>query len=79
MMKNLGPNVFSYGYPAPVLMVCTYNDDGTVNVMNLHEIFIYQITMKLQKVWQRQDTELLNNSGNRNRFLPSLHTGTYGT
>ncbi|OPJ59843.1 flavin reductase family protein [Clostridium chromiireducens] len=37
MMKNLGPNVFSYGYPAPVLMVGTYNDDGTVNVMNLHE------------------------------------------
>lgn len=37
MMKNLGPNAFSYGYPAPVLMVGTYNDDGTVNVMNLHE------------------------------------------
>jgi flavin reductase (DIM6/NTAB) family NADH-FMN oxidoreductase RutF len=37
MMKNLGPNVFSYGYPVPVLMVGTYNDDGTVNAMNLHE------------------------------------------
>lgn len=37
MMKNLGPNAFSYGYPVPVLMVGTYNDDGTVNVMNLHE------------------------------------------
>lgn len=37
MMKNLGPNAFGYGYPAPVLMVGTYNDDGTVNVMNLHE------------------------------------------
>lgn len=37
MMKNLGANAFSYGYPAPVLMVGTYNDDGTVNVMNLHE------------------------------------------
>lgn len=37
MMLNLGPNAFSYGYPAPVLMVGTYNDDGTVNVMNLHE------------------------------------------
>jgi len=36
-MKNLGPNAFLYGYPAPVLMVGTYNDDGTVNVMNLHE------------------------------------------
>ena len=36
MMKNLGPNAFGYGYPAPVLMVGTYNDDGTVNVMNLH-------------------------------------------
>ncbi|MDU2065995.1 MAG: flavin reductase family protein [Sporomusaceae bacterium] len=37
MMKNLGPNAFGYGYSAPVLMVGTYNDDGTVNVMNLHE------------------------------------------
>lgn len=37
MMKNLGTNVFSYGYPAPVLLVGTYNDDGTVNAMNLHE------------------------------------------
>ena len=37
MMKNLGPNAFLYGYPAPVLMVGTYNDDGTVIVMNLHE------------------------------------------
>lgn len=36
-MKNLGPNAFGYGYPVPVLMVSTYNDDGTVNVMNLHE------------------------------------------
>ena len=37
MMRNLGANAFGYGYPAPVLMVSTYNDDGTVNVMNLHE------------------------------------------
>lgn len=37
MMKNLGANAFGYGHPAPVLMVGTYNDDGTVNVMNLHE------------------------------------------
>ena len=37
MLKNLGPHAFGYGYPVPVLMVATYNDDGTVNVMNLHE------------------------------------------
>ena len=37
MLKNLGPHAFCYGYPVPVLMVATYNDDGTVNVMNLHE------------------------------------------
>lgn len=37
MMKNLGPNAFGYGYPVPVLMINTYNDDGTVNAMNLHE------------------------------------------
>ena len=37
MLKNLGAHAFGYGYPVPVLMVGTYNDDGTVNVMNLHE------------------------------------------
>lgn len=37
MLRNLGPNAFSYGYPVPVLMVATYNNDGTVNAMNLHE------------------------------------------
>lgn len=37
MMKNLGANAFGYGYPVPVLMVATYNKDGSVNVMNLHE------------------------------------------
>lgn len=37
MMKNLEPNVFYYGYPAPVLLVGTYNDDGTVNAMDFHE------------------------------------------
>lgn len=37
MLKNLGSHAFGYGYPVPVLMVATYNDDGTVNVMNLHE------------------------------------------
>ena len=36
-MQNLGKNAFGYGYPAPVLMVGTYNDDGTANAMNLHE------------------------------------------
>ena len=36
-MKNWGANAFGYGYPVPVLMVATYNDDGTVNAMNLHE------------------------------------------
>jgi len=37
MMKDLGKNAFGYGWPVPVLMVATYNEDGTVNVMNLHE------------------------------------------
>lgn len=37
MMKELGARAFGYGYPVPVLMVATYNDDGSVNVMNLHE------------------------------------------
>jgi flavin reductase (DIM6/NTAB) family NADH-FMN oxidoreductase RutF len=36
-MKDLGAKAFSYGYACPVLMVGTYNDDGSVNVMNLHE------------------------------------------
>lgn len=37
MLKNLGAHAFGYGYPTPVLMVSTYNDDGSINVMNLHE------------------------------------------
>ena len=37
MMKDLGAKAFSYGYACPVLMAATYNDDGTVNVMNLHD------------------------------------------
>ena len=37
-MKDLGAKAFSYGYACPVLMAATYNDDGTVNVMNLHEV-----------------------------------------
>ncbi len=37
-MKDLGASAFSYGYACPVLMAATYNDDGTVNVMNLHEV-----------------------------------------
>lgn len=37
MLKNLGSHAFGYGYPIPVLMVATYNNDSTVNVMNLHE------------------------------------------
>lgn len=36
-MKYVGRSSLAYGYPMPVLMVATYNDDGTVNVMNLHE------------------------------------------
>ena len=36
-MKDLGARAFNYGYPAPVLIVATYNDDGSVNTMNLHE------------------------------------------
>ena len=38
MLKELGAKAFSYGYACPVLMAATYNDDGTVNVMNLHEV-----------------------------------------
>ena len=37
MLNNLGRNASGYGYPVPVLMVGTYNEDGSVNVMNLHE------------------------------------------
>ena len=37
-MRDLGAKAFSYGYASPVLMAATYNDDGTVNVMNLHEV-----------------------------------------
>lgn len=36
-MKDLGAKAFSYGYASPALMAATYNDDGSVNVMNLHE------------------------------------------
>ena len=34
MMKDLGKNAFGYGWPVPVLMVATYNEDGSVDVMN---------------------------------------------
>lgn len=37
MLKDLGANAFGYGFPVPVLMVASYNDDGSVNTMNLHE------------------------------------------
>lgn len=37
MRKDLGARAFGFGWPVPVLMVATYNDDGTVNVMALHE------------------------------------------
>ena len=37
MRKDLGARTFGFGWPVPVLMVATYNDDGSVNVMNLHE------------------------------------------
>jgi len=37
MRKDLGAGAFGFGWPVPVLMVATYNDDGSVNVMNLHE------------------------------------------
>ena len=36
MMKDLGIKGTSYGHPMPTLMVATYNEDGSVNVMNLH-------------------------------------------
>lgn len=32
-MKDLGANPFAF--PMPVLMIATYDDDGTVNVMNM--------------------------------------------
>lgn len=34
MRKDLGARAFGFGWPVPVLMVATYNDDGSVNVMN---------------------------------------------
>ena len=37
MRKDLGARAFGFGWPVPVLMVATYNDDGSVNVMNMHE------------------------------------------
>lgn len=37
MMEYLGRRALAYGYPMPILMIATYNDDGTVNVMSLHE------------------------------------------
>ena len=36
-MKDLGARAFNYGYPMAVLIVATYNDNGSINVMNLHE------------------------------------------
>lgn len=36
-MKYVGRRALAYGYPMPILMVATYNDDGSINVMNLHE------------------------------------------
>ena len=36
-MKYLGRRALFYGWPMPILAVATYNDDGTVNVMALHE------------------------------------------
>ncbi|WP_440336823.1 hypothetical protein [Mitsuokella multacida] len=36
-MKYVGRRTLAYGYPMPILMVATYNDDGSINVMNLHE------------------------------------------
>jgi flavin reductase (DIM6/NTAB) family NADH-FMN oxidoreductase RutF len=36
MMKDLGPSGANYGHPMPVLMVGTYDENGTVDVMNLH-------------------------------------------
>ena len=37
MRKDLGARAFGFGWLVPVLMVATSNDDGSVNVMNLHE------------------------------------------
>lgn len=35
-MKDLGSNAAAYGHPMPVMMVATYDENGTVNVMNAH-------------------------------------------
>lgn len=37
MLKDLGARAFGYGMPMPIFMVASYNDDDSVNVMNLHE------------------------------------------
>lgn len=37
MLKDLGARPFNYGYASPVSIAATYYDDGSVNVMNLHE------------------------------------------
>ena len=37
MRKDLGARAFGFGWPMPILAVATYNGDGTVNVMALHE------------------------------------------
>ena len=36
MMKDLGAKAVAYGHPMPVMMVATYDENGTVNVMNSH-------------------------------------------
>lgn len=54
-MKDLGANAFSYGYASPVLMAATYNDDGTVNVMNLHEV---TVTIGLAKKSEKHGTKV---------------------
>ena len=33
MVKDLGAKAFNYGYATPVLMVATYNDDGSLNAL----------------------------------------------
>ncbi|MCF0155190.1 MAG: flavin reductase family protein [Veillonella sp.] len=37
MLQDLGKQAFGYGWVAPVLLIATYNEDGSVNAMNLHE------------------------------------------
>jgi len=69
-MKDLGAKAFSYGYASSVLMAATYNDDGTVNVMNLHEV----ARTNVGEIWRAASASRrrLTRISKRGRHLPSL-------